>query len=120
MGMKIKINNTNFNVKLQTSVEGRTEGMMGKRFNNFDGMLFIMDKNEEQSFWMKNCIISLDIIFIINDKITKIHENCPPCYSNDCPTYSGQGNIVLELPAGSCSLHNIKVGDKLAYLKKSS
>lgn len=120
MGMKIRINNNNFNVKLQTSVEGRTEGMMGKRFNNFDGMLFIMDKNEEQSFWMKNCIIPLDIIFIINDKITKIHENCPPCYSNDCPTYSGQGNIVLELPAGSCSLHNIKVGDKLAYFKKSS
>lgn len=118
--MKIKINNKNFNVIIQTSVEGRTEGMMGKRFDNFDGMLFIMDKNEEQSFWMKNCIVPMDIIFIINETITKIHENCPPCKSMNCPTYSGKGNIVLELPAGSCSKYNIEVGNKVAYYKKSS
>ena len=54
--------------------------MMGKRFDeSFDGMLFFMPERTEQSFWMYNCIIPLDIIFIDGTTITKIHSNCQPC-----------------------------------------
>ena len=46
---------------------------------------------------MKDCKIPLDIIFINGNKITKIHHNCPPCKSNDCPSYVGTGDSILEL-----------------------
>jgi uncharacterized membrane protein (UPF0127 family) len=39
--------------------------------------------DKEHSFWMKNCITSLDIIFIKNNKITKIHKECKPCKTED-------------------------------------
>lgn len=116
--MIIKVNSNNLNVKVVTSPEDRSEGMMFKTFNGFDGMLFIMDKNENQSFWMKNCKIPLDIIFISTNTITEIHKNCQPCNGGDCPTYEGRGNIVLELPGGACDEYDIKVGDEINYFKK--
>jgi uncharacterized membrane protein (UPF0127 family) len=115
--MNIKINNNKFKAKVVTSPEDRSEGMMFKNFDGFDAMLFIMDKDEEQSFWMKNCKVPLDIVFISRDTITKIHSNCQPCKSIKCPSYEGNGNIVLELPGGVCRKNNIKVGDKVVYLK---
>jgi len=119
--MKIRINNTTLNnVKVLTTPEDRGEGMMFKRFSaNLDGMLFVMDSVEEQSFWMKNCIVPLDMIFIINNTIEDIVDNCSPCKGNDCPSYDGRGNIVLEVEGGFCKKNNIKVGDKVVYFKKS-
>jgi uncharacterized membrane protein (UPF0127 family) len=60
--MIVKIKNNQFNVKVCNSRKEIEEGMMGKSFDGFDGMLFFMSTGEH-SFWMKNCIIPLDIIF---------------------------------------------------------
>lgn len=108
--MDVIINDNLFNVKCVFTQKDIQNGMKGKTFNNFDGMLFVMDK-DNHSFWMKDCIIPLDIIFINDDKITEIHHNCPPCRSDDCESYSGFGDLVLELPANSCSSLKIKVGN---------
>jgi len=86
-------------------------GMMG-RDSLTGGMLFIFSQISERSFWMKDCLISLDMIFIVNDKITKIHRNCPPCYDDKCISYYGVANKVLELPSGQYSL---LVGDVLEF-----
>lgn len=86
---------------------------MGKHFDKeFNGMLFFLGTGEH-NFWMKNCLIPLDIIFIQNSTITKIHHNCEPCKMEDCPTYSGSGNLVLEVPGGFCEKNNINEGDSL-------
>lgn len=109
--MELIINDNLFNVNCVLTKKNIENGMMNKRFNdNFDGMLFIM-KDEPHSFWMKNCLIPLDILFINNDKIIKIHHNCPPCKTNDCIHYEGNGNMVLEIYGGSCKKYNIKEGD---------
>ena len=89
------------------------KGMMGKKFDkSFDGMLFIM-KGEHHSFWMKNCIVSLDIIFIKNNKITKIHNNCKPCKTSECDRYVGNGDMILELKGGTCIKYDIAEGDSI-------
>jgi uncharacterized membrane protein (UPF0127 family) len=51
---------------------------------------------------MKHCIIPLDILIIKNNVIVNIHEKCPPSNDDDCPSYCGRGNIVLEIAGGSC------------------
>jgi len=62
---QIKINNNLFDVKSVYTDKDISNGMMNKTFNGFDGMLFFI-KPGDQSFWMKNCLIDLDIIFISN------------------------------------------------------
>ena len=109
--MNVKINDNLFSVKPVLTSKDIQNGMMGKKFDGtFDGMLFLM-KNGPHSFWMKNCIVHLDIIFIDGNQITKIHHNCKPCHAEDCETYKGNGDIVLELPGGDCKKYDIKEGD---------
>jgi uncharacterized membrane protein (UPF0127 family) len=88
--------------------------MMNKTFDNFDGMLFIMGDGSH-SFWMMNCIIPLDIIFIDNDVITKIHHNCQPMTDESHKNYCGEGNFILEIKGGTCKKLGIKKGDVVTF-----
>lgn len=109
--MKVNIGNNEFNVKVCETPKQQKEGMQHKTFDkSFNGMLFPM-KGNHQSFWMKDCEVSLDIIMIEDDTITKIHHNCRPCKNHDCRSYHGRGNIVLELPGGTCKKLGIIEGD---------
>ena len=115
--MNVFVNDNMFKVRVCVSPETIQKGMMGQKFNSdFNGMLFMMGNNEEQSFWMKNCIIPLDILIIRNNVIVNIHYNCPPCNGNKCPSYGGNGNIVLEVEGGSCEYLEIEPGDTVEYL----
>ena len=112
--MNLKINNNKFKVKVAASDKEQQNGMMKKRFDDtFNGMLFLQGEGYH-CFWMKNCIIPLDIIFIENNTITKIHHSCEPCDDENCDKkYCGEGDLVLELIGGSCNKLNINEGDKL-------
>jgi uncharacterized membrane protein (UPF0127 family) len=113
--MNVKINDNIFKVKTLIDKKSHSIGMMGKKFNKeFNGLLFLMG-GDKQCFYMKNCIIPLDIIMIRNNVIVNIHHNCPPCIDN-CPTYCGNGNIVLEIEGGSCDILNIEPGDVVEYI----
>ena len=114
--MKVIIENNIFKVKLCTTSKSIQEGMMGKNFDDtFNGMLFFLPKGE-QSFWMYNCIIPLDIIMIDGNEITEIHHNCQPCeMMNDCDSYKGFGDCVLEIPGGYCKENGIKKGDSVSF-----
>jgi uncharacterized protein len=108
---EVKINNNLFNVITVLTEKDIQEGMMGKKFNNkFNGMLFVMEPGQH-SFWMKNCEISLDIIFIKDMKVSVIHKNCPPCRDEKCPNYPGEGDLILEIAGGDCDKYDIKEGD---------
>ena len=108
--MILNINNHKFKVKTVFTPKDTSHGMMGKRFEDFNGMLFLMGDGKH-CFWMKNCIINLDIIFIDNNKITKIHHDCKPCKTEDCDNYCGIGDMILEIPGGYCKELDIKEGD---------
>lgn len=114
--MKVKINENIFKVKTLIDENSQTLGMQNKSFDNtFDGLLFLMG-GKEQCFWMKDCIIPLDIIMIKNNVIVNIHHDCPPCKGDDCPSYCGKGNIVLELEGGTCEEVGIEPGDSVEYI----
>lgn len=115
--MEIKLNDNVFKVKVAMSEKERANGMMKKRFDDtFNGMLFLQGR-DHHCFWMKNCIIPLDIIFIDNNIITKIYHNCQPLpdnHGNDYENYCGDGDLVLELMGGTSNKLNISEGDKLS------
>jgi uncharacterized membrane protein (UPF0127 family) len=115
--MKVKIKDNTFDVKVLTDNKSQTIGMMGKTFDEtFNGLLFLMGGNK-QCFWMKDCIIPLDILIIKNNVIVNIHYDCPTCEDDyDCPSYCGNGNIVLELEGGTCDILGIEPGDSIEYI----
>ena len=121
MYIHTRINHDIFKTKVLISDKEREKGMMGKTFNaGFSAALFVMNKNSHannnnltnhnirHSFWMAGCIIPLDIIFVKNGQITRIHHSCPPCTSAPCRRYSGVGDYVIEMPGGTCKKMNIK------------
>lgn len=82
------------------------------------GILFIFSDSKPRSFWMKNTIISLDIIFIdTNGKIVAISENTIP--QNDKILYSSYypAQFVLEVNAGFSKSNNINTGDSISIEK---
>ena len=75
------------------------------------GMLFIFDNMEPRSFWMRNTIIPLDILFITDQKeIITIQKHTVPYSEQSVPSYK-PAQYVLELNAGFADEHNIKEGD---------
>ncbi len=115
--MKITIGDNIIKVKLCVTKDSIIKGMQGQKFNDeFQGMYFLMPSKGEQSFWMYDCIIPLDIIFINDDEIDTIHENCPICTNElECESYTGYGDKVLELPAGMSKQLGIKKGDNVSF-----
>ncbi len=114
--MEIIINNNLFNVKSTITDKDIQEGMKGKKFDDtFNGMLFVMNEGYH-SFWMRDCLISLDIIYISDGKIQKIYSDCPPCREQDdtkCPHYEGVGDMILEINGGDCVKYDITEGDSI-------
>jgi len=109
--MSVHINNQTFEAEYLKTPEDIRRGMMGR--DSLTGcMVFNMGKGHH-SFWMKNCITNLDIIFIDKGNITKIHHNCKPCNSDDCENFEGNGDMVLELRGGECKKYGIKEGDSI-------
>ena len=88
------------------------------------GMLFVFDKIENgivPSFWMKNTLFPLDIIWISNDHVVDLTENVPvePDPANPINFYKPKDliNYVLEVNAGFVAKHGIKVGDEVTVIR---
>ena len=79
------------------------------------GMLFLLGKEEEASFWMRNTFLPLDMLFIArNGRITNIHRNAPPgstaIISSTEPVIA-----VLEVNAGITARLGIRGGDQVIH-----
>jgi uncharacterized membrane protein (UPF0127 family) len=109
--MNVRINDNIFPGEIMSTPNELERGMMGR--NSLDGcMIFKMGKGHH-SFWMKGCVIPLDIVFVLNGRITKIHQNCPvpDAHQLTLPRFTGIGDHVIEFPSGTSS--KFKVGDRV-------
>ncbi len=101
--------------KADTEVDRQFGLMFRKSMPEDQGMLFIFDVNEQQSFWMRNTYIPLDIMFVDeNGVITTIHENAKPMNDNSLPS-NGKAKYVVEVIGGYAQKYGIKVGDKISW-----
>ena len=109
--MNVYLDNKVLPLEIMSTPNAISTGMMGRE-TLVGGMLFVFPEISERSFWMKDCLMSLDIIFIIGNKVTKVHLDCPPCLENKCDFYYGVGDRVLEVPSGK---YSISKGDILNF-----
>ena len=109
-----------FSVEIATSAKDITHGLMFRKYlHEKQGMLFDFKYPKIARMWMKNTIISLDMLFIDNDgNIKKIQENTRPLsehiYTSDIPV-----RWVLEVRGGSAKTFNINIGDQINVTKSS-
>lgn len=110
--MSVRIGEQTFEAEYMNTPEEKTKGMMGRKDLN-GCMVFNMGKGHH-SFWMKNCLVPLDIIYVLNNRISHIHSNCPPAdpHQMNPPRYSGIGDHVIEFLAGTAN--KWKVGDRVS------
>jgi len=79
------------------------------------GMLFVFEGEEDRSFWMKNTVLSLDMIFVNGkNQIVTIHKNTTP-YSEQSYASTNPSQYVVEVNAGYTDKHKISVGDHITW-----
>jgi len=105
-----------FRVEIAQSPEEQARGLMFRNELAPDsGMLFPFEKEREASFWMKNTVIPLDIVFVRTDgSIESIAAETEP-YSLD-PIRSGEPvAAVLEIAGGRAAQLGIVPGDIVTW-----
>lgn len=93
----------------------REKGLSGRRaLGAGEGMLFVFTERAYHSFWMKDMLFPIDIIWIDGRSIVDIAPNVPsPDGSSDLPVYRPRAaaDFVLEVPAGTAARSSWKIGD---------
>ena len=81
------------------------------------GMLFLFNSEEVRAFWMKNTILSLDIIFVNeHNEIVTIHKYTTP-YSEETYASTKPAKYVLEVNAGYADKRKLSVGDRISWTR---
>jgi len=98
-------------VEIARTDEERAKGLMfRKNLPDGEGMLFVFDRDQQLSFWMKNTIIPLSIAYIASDgHIIEIKDMQP----NDLNSVKSSRSVryALEVPQGWFGRANVKTGD---------
>jgi uncharacterized membrane protein (UPF0127 family) len=104
------------NAEIADDDQERSRGLMFRQSLADDhGMLFIFQEPEMASFWMRNTIISLDIIFIgVDGRILNIADHTTP-YSEESIPAVGMTKGVLEIRAGRAEALGIRPGDRVRH-----
>ena len=94
----------------------RSRGLMFReKLGPYEGMLFDFYQEAPVSFWMKNTLIPLDMVFIAGDgTVRHIHANAKPLSTDTIPS-EYPVRAVLEINGGSARLLGIKPGDKVKH-----
>lgn len=108
-----------FNVWVADTDERRQEGLMFVRALPKDtGMLFLFERTQRVSMWMKNTYIPLDMVFIRPDGVVdSIAANTTP-FSLDIVASQGAINAVLELAGGSARELGITAGSRVTLAER--
>ena len=98
-------------IEIANDNNSRMQGLMNRDSLGINkGMLFIYSQASIQTYWMKNTRMSLDIIFIGDDKKVKyIASHTTPYSTNPIPGFY-PSRYVIEVNAGFCQEYNIKPG----------
>ncbi|NJS09313.1 MAG: DUF192 domain-containing protein [Microcoleus sp. CSU_2_2] len=113
---KAKIAESPIELEVAKTPEQQAMGLMYRTsLPDNRGMLFEFKPARWVNFWMKNCKISLDMIFVRDGVVKAIQAAAPPCTADPCPTYGPDTPVdrVIELRGGRATELGLKVGDRI-------
>src|SRR4051812_2674154 len=104
-------------VEIASTEAARNRGLMFRReLKPNSGMLFVFQESSEHNFWMRNTLLSLDMIFLGEDRaVLGVYPSIPP--QNDAPRGIGKpSRYVVEVAAGEAAAHGVGPGTRVAFI----
>lgn len=105
-----------FKVEIADTPQTRARGLMFREsMPRSAGMLFIYDRPQRVSFWMRNTPLPLDLIFLDGTgTVTRIHRNAVPF--DETPISGGSAVlVVLEINGGLSEVFGFEPGDEMQH-----
>lgn len=112
----LRIGQQRIDVAIADTREEKQKGLSGcEELSGNTGMLFTFEPAGVPSFWMKDTIIPLDIVWIKGDEVLGIVENIQPepgVVDEDLTRYRPESSVsaALELPAGTTAALGLAPG----------
>lgn len=105
---QLKIGDKSYLVHISYTQQEKNQGLQqATKLDDNEGMLFVYDEPQDVSFWMKNTIIPLDIIFINEDEeVISVKQGTP---MSEEPITESNVQYVLEVNQNS----GVQEGDEL-------
>lgn len=106
-----------------TTEPQRERGLMSRtELAPHTGMLFVFDSDGPVSFWMKDTLLSLDMIFVAPDgTVRRVFARVPTVArdtpDNAIPLESASARFVIELAAGEAERDGIVPGVRLRFAR---
>ena len=80
------------------------------------GMLFVFQTTEEHAFWMHNTLLSLDMIFLGEDRaVAGVYPAVPP-QTDTLRSVEKPSRYVIEVSAGEAAAHGVGPGTRVAFI----
>ena len=105
-----------FAIEIVDTPETRAQGLMYREELAPDaGMLFDFKESRPVSFWMRNTLIPLDMIFITEEGlVANVYAQARPHDPTSIPS-DGPVMFVLEIPGGRAAELGIAAGDRVIH-----
>jgi uncharacterized membrane protein (UPF0127 family) len=111
---KILVGKTPLWVEVADTLEKQERGLMFRRsLPENEGMLFVYKEPIEMSFWMRNTLIPLDIVFVGADGVILNIHQARPLDESVLYHSAGAAKYVIETNQGWFARHGIVPGDKV-------
>ncbi|TSC78573.1 MAG: hypothetical protein G01um101429_749 [Parcubacteria group bacterium Gr01-1014_29] len=113
----LRIRETKLEVLIADTEEKRTKGLMNvTELADDTGMLFIFPNASQRTFWNKNTLIALDLIWITSGRVAGVSALPSITESGGQIVFVASPEAIdqiVEVPAGWVEAHGIKVGDRV-------
>jgi hypothetical protein len=112
-----------FMLEIAADPVARARGYMGReKVGPREGMLFLFEQADRHGFWMKDCRVRLDIIWLdAAFRVVDIAASQRPCpEEGDCPDVVPveAAAYVLEVAGGTARREGLKRGDRIVVLSE--
>ncbi len=110
-----------YRVELARNPEEQAQGLMFREsLPERSGMLFLFTDRAPHKFWMKNTMITLDMIWMDETgHVLFVSPDTPPCKADPCPTYGPDAPAarVLEIAGGLAAKEKVTVGSTIRFVE---
>lgn len=120
----VTLHGQRFSVEVATTPAEQAHGLMDRASMPADhGMLFVFPDAQPLTFWMKDTLIPLDMLFFDDThRLVAVHADALPCKADPCQVYPSvvPARYVLELNAGAAAKLGVRKGDIIDFSNLSS